>query len=357
MLDRVRVIALPGGPFPRGPAKIQVPIMRRQLATHSIPFDVMAVSDMCVDMILTGNVRPRFHQVEQIIGDFSLELGGSTNIFVSQLAKLGARSGILGWFGRDVFGEFALQQLQLCNVDTSCLRPHPTHKTGIGFALAESDDRAILTYMGTIDATQPSDLQEQLLFSCRHWHIAAFFLLNSLRTSWLPWLQKCRQLGVTTSLDTNWDPQDQWVGVTELLPFVDVFLPNEAEALAISGAHDVRSAAKYLAKHGTLVVVKRGAQGALAAQGADAWELVPNPSETAGDYVVDAIGAGDNFDAGFIRAWLAHMDIESCLRLGHRCAVSSLAAPGGISGQLRENSLPPLSPSANHVLTSSEEDH
>jgi sugar/nucleoside kinase (ribokinase family) len=53
--------------------------------------------------------------------------------------------------------------------------------------------------------------------------------------------------------------------------------------------------------------------------------------------VVDSIGAGDNFDAGFIRAWLLGRSIDECLTLGHRCAVASLGKTGGIEGQLQED--------------------
>ena len=160
------------------------------MAKQHKTFDVLSVSDMCVDMILTGNVRPQFHQVEQIIGDCSIELGGSANIFASQMAKLGSRSGVLGWVGRDVFGDFALRELNGAGVDTSNVRRHPTLKTGIGFALSEPDDRAILAYIGTINATMPEHLEERLLLDCRHWHIATYFLLGNLRDTWLPWLRR-----------------------------------------------------------------------------------------------------------------------------------------------------------------------
>jgi sugar/nucleoside kinase (ribokinase family) len=108
-------------------------------------FDVLAASDMCVDLVLTGNVRPQFHQVEQIVDDFSLELGGSANIFASQLVKLGARVGVIGWVGKDVFGEFCLSRINDLGIYASRIGVHPGLKTGLGVALAEREDRAILT--------------------------------------------------------------------------------------------------------------------------------------------------------------------------------------------------------------------
>jgi sugar/nucleoside kinase (ribokinase family) len=74
--------------------------------------DVLAVSDMCVDLVMRGNVRPRFQQLEQISEDYFLEMGGSVNIFISQMVKLCARGGLIGWVGKDSFGEFVVGRLR-----------------------------------------------------------------------------------------------------------------------------------------------------------------------------------------------------------------------------------------------------
>jgi sugar/nucleoside kinase (ribokinase family) len=218
------------------------------------PLAVLVVSDMCADLVVTGDVRPQFHQVEQIVGDYSLELGGSANIFASQMVKLGARIGVIGYVGPDIFGEFALRELQQISVDITRVKKQPSNKTGIGIALAEGDDRAILTYLGSIDATRDEDLDEILLRSCQHWNIASYSLLRSLRSFWPHWLQKCRRAGITTSLDTNWDPGQSAGGNRRFAAHIDVFLPNEGEALAITGETDVGKAAKTIANMGPLTV-------------------------------------------------------------------------------------------------------
>jgi len=299
-------------------------------------WDVATVSDMCVDLVVSGNVRPEFNQVEQIVGDYSLELGGSANIFATQLAKLGARAGVLGYVGADMFGEFALQELDQIGVDTTRVKKLSSLKTGIGIHLTEKHDRAILTYPGSIDATQTEDLDETLLHFCRHWHLASYFLLRNLRSSWPQWIQKCREADLTTSLDTNWDPDKRWDGVAELLPYIDVFLPNEAEALSLTGETDVWQAARVLAAYGPLTVVKCGEKGAIAMKGNQTWQIKGSDCQHSALSIVDTTGAGDNFDAGFIRAWLLGYDIDFSLRLGHRCALSSLGSPGGIRGQLQQ---------------------
>jgi sugar/nucleoside kinase (ribokinase family) len=291
---------------------------------------------MCVDVVLSGNIRPQFNQVEQIIDNYVLELGGSANIFASQLVKLGGRAGVIGRIGHDAFGKFTLERLRSIGVDTSRVSCHPSLKTGLGVALAETRDRAILTYLGTIDAVLPADLPDNLPAACRHWHIASFFLLGSLRPYWSHWVQRCKEAGLSTSLDTNWDPQNRWDGVTELLPFIDVFLPNEAEALSLTGETDLLKAGKRLAGRGPLVVVKRGDRGATAFKGNKTWHVHPSDFPAVPTVLVDSVGAGDNFDAGFMRAWLLGRDVDECLGWAHRCAVASLASPGGIQGQLCE---------------------
>jgi sugar/nucleoside kinase (ribokinase family) len=119
--------------------------------------------------------------------------------------------------------------------------------------------------------------------------------------------------------------------VAELLPWVDVFLPNEPEALAITGAGDVFTAGRQLALRGPLVVIKRGAKGALAFQDGREWEQPP----AAPPAIVDTVGAGDNFDAGFLRGWLLGWAMPDCLQLADRCAAASLGRGGGISGQIQ----------------------
>ncbi len=295
--------------------------------------EVATVADMCVDLVLRGNVRPQFSQREQIVESYCLELGGSAGIFASQMAKLGARTAVIGYVGDDSFGNFILKRLVESGVDVSLVKQDRSLRTGLGVTLAEPDDRAILTFLGSIDSTRPSDLPNSPGEMCRHWHIASPFLLRSLRATWKQFLQRAKADGLTVSLDPNWDPDEQWDGIKDLLPLVDVFLPNDAEATALTGLTDSTEAARQLAKSGPLVVVKRGAQGAIAVSGDRVWESKAPQAPSFAGTPIDTVGAGDNFDAGFLRGWMLGKDMNECLRLGHLCASASLSAAGGIQGQ------------------------
>lgn len=310
--------------------------MRRKtiLAGESRALDVLCVADTCVDLIVSGNVCPQFGQVEQLVGSYDLELGGAANIFASQFVKLGGSADVVGVVGDDVFGDFILKRLNSIGIGGSYLKRRADVKSGLGIALCQSNDRSILTYSGSIDATTRADLTSELIVVARHWHVASYFLLTQLRDYWPHWLSQLRAAGMTVSLDTNWDPEGKWEGVCELLPLVDVFLPNASEACAITGRADAAEAARELTRYFSgLVVVKCGEHGAIAALADGFFLKIP---ARATPLLIDSIGAGDSFDAGFLRGWLLGWPLEKCLHLATRCGAANLSATGGFNGQLVE---------------------
>ncbi len=311
------------------------------------PYDVITFSDMCVDLILSGpDVTPKFGQVEKLIEDYTLELGGSCNIFACQCAKLGLRTAVLGRVGADPFGQLILRRLQEAGVDTRFVIVDPQRKTGLGTALCPPNDRAILTYLGTINAVYPADVTEELLRSTRHIHHGSFFLHTNLQPAISEIFQRAQARGVTTSLDTNWDPGDCWAGqLDQILPRTDIFMPNVEEALRIyqrlSGQPTptqietqpqkaLSGVASYFLNLGVkCVTLKAGKQGA--AIYTDKLALNGQVQPVIGG---DSIGAGDSFDAGFLAGWLRGYDLEKCLKIGLACGRSVAGQIGGLAGQL-----------------------
>jgi len=137
--------------------------------------------------------------------------------------------------------------------------------------------------------------------------------------------RRVKAAGLTTSLDTNDDPDDQWdKDVLEVLKYVDFFFPNEREAKKLIRTNDLAQAAKILAGLAKVVVVKRGPEAALCQAGDRQWSLAPPAVQ-----VVDAVGAGDSFSAGFLHRFLQGADMEDCLASffrEHRAASGQHAA-------------------------------
>jgi len=294
-------------------------------------YDVITFGDMCIDLIVSGgDIVPRFGQVEQLVGDYALEMGGSCCLFACQASKLGLRTGILGRVGNDAFGQLILDRLEGCGVDTAHVLVDPSLKTGLGIALCRTDDRAMLTYMGSISAVQIDDVTDAFLASARHLHYGSYFLHAGLVPHAPAILRRSRALGLTVSLDTNWDPAERWNStLQEALSLTDLVFPNEQEALRISGASTVQHAVDaFVARGVSVVALKQGARGACAYDGRDTYHCPVEPAIGG-----DGIGAGDSFDAGFVAGWLRGLGIQECLELACACGSAVAGAGGGLRGQ------------------------
>jgi sugar/nucleoside kinase (ribokinase family) len=286
---------------------------------------------LCVDLIVTGeDVVPQFGQFEKLVGNYDLEMGGSTSIFACQAAKLGLRVGILGRVGDDDFGRLVLRRLVESGVDVQHVKVDPALKTGLGIALCQGNDRAILTYLGSLNAITPEEVSDDLLCSARHLHHGSYFLQTNLRPAIPDIFARARSFGLTTSLDTNWDPEEKWNGtLQETLPLTDIFFPNEQEARFISRTSNLDEAARVFREIGVAVtVIKQGEKGALLFSKDESHTCVL-PAATGGD----SVGTGDSFDAGFLAGWLRRLPLEQCLQIACHCGRQVAARTGGIRNQ------------------------
>lgn len=296
------------------------------------PFDVVSVADLFADVVVVGREHPRFGQMEVLADTYEIEVGGSAPIFAAQFAKLGGRPCLVGRVGRDPLGQLVRLRLLAAGVDLSYVRSFPGQPTPLGLNLSVGGDRAMLTVLGCLNALGPDELPplERL---ARHVHIAGYFLLDQLHDYFLRSATQWRAAGLTISLDTNWAPAGNWERVHELLPLVDVFLPNENEAKAISGSDDTNDAGILLSMRTPLVVVKKGAAGA-AAFSTGGVTSANIPPELVRRYpLVDTTGAGDSFDAGFVHAWLKRRALAECLEQAILCGTASTSALGGLAAQ------------------------
>ena len=231
-------------------------------------FDVIVIGDCNPDIVLRGDdVRPEFGQHEKLVPDAALVIGGSGSITSCACARLGLRTRFIGATGDDLFGRFMLGQLDDWGVDTTLCPVLKDVSTGFSVVLSDGTDRAILTHTGTIDSLRLENMPLDELTRARHVHISSYFLQPALAPQLPELVAQVRARGVTVSVDPNWDPAGAWDnGLASLLASVDVFLPNAAEARAISGVPGTAAAALQLARTGNLVVVKDGEKGCIAAQ-------------------------------------------------------------------------------------------
>lgn len=292
-------------------------------------FDLVVVGELNPDLILGGKVVPEFGQVEKLVESAVLTIGSSSAIFACGAARLGLKVAFIGRVGRDEFGRFMRQGLEERGIDTRGLAEDPDAGSGLSVILSTGGDRAILTYPGTIPRLLFSDVNEAILASARHLHLGSYFIQQALRPDVPALFDLAHRQGLTVSLDTNYDPAEEWDGgLVEALRRVDVFLPNAAECCAIARLCNLQEAARSLARLAKLVAVKLGEQGAMLVTGERAIHTPSLPVQ-----VVDTVGAGDSFDAGFIYGYLSGWELERALRLAAVCGALSARAAGGVAAQ------------------------
>src|SRR4029077_9720744 len=200
-------------------------------------FDVTIAGELNLDLILYGLPEELPPERERLADRMMPTLGGSSSIVAHNLAALGSRVGFQARIGDDQLGQIALQRLQEGGVDVSEVRrvPGPV-KTGLTVVLQREVWRNMVTYSGTIAQLSWDDLDLDYLAYSRHFHLSSYYLHQALRPRVGELFQRLKSAGLTISLDTNDDPDDQWQGgLHEVLPYVDIFLPNEREACKAAG--------------------------------------------------------------------------------------------------------------------------
>ena len=257
-------------------------------------------------------------------------MGSSAVIFACGTARLGLKTAFIGKVGDDLFGNFMIDSMKECGIDVTGIRLSKEFKTGFSVILSRKIDRAILTFSGSIPELSFDDIDLKLVSQCAHLHLSSYFLLDKLRPDVPKLFSHARETGLTVSLDTNYDPREKWDGgLKDALRFVDVFLPNETEAFGISGKESIEEAINYLGKQMPTVVIKQGTEGAIA-KWKDSSMLKQNAFPVK---VVDTVGAGDSFDAGFIYGFVKGLDHLKTMQIAVACGSISTQQAGGTQGQ------------------------
>ena len=304
---------------------MEIEIEIEKISPKMPDLDVTIAGELNLDLVLYGLPRELPPERELIASEMMITLGGSSAIVAHNLAALGNRVGFISRIGNDSLGQIALDRLAEAKVDLSRVR-RSDDETGSGLSviLHHGASRNILTYLGTISQLTYADLDIDYVCSARHFHLSSIFLQAALRPRIAELFKKLKDAGLTISMDTNDDPDDQWQGLGDVLQYVDVLLPNEREALKISGEQELLRALARLAEIVPLVVVKTGPEGAIAQRGKEQFRSPPVEV-----HAIDAFGAGDSFDAGFITQYLRGADLEHCMAYGNLAGALSVTKPGG----------------------------
>lgn len=290
-------------------------------------FDIAAIGELNVDIILNGIESEPEIGKEKFAREMTVTLGSSTAIFAANAAALGSKVCFAGLVGKDSFGQLVRESLRAKGVDTSYLMEGDT-PTGATICMNYGEDRANLTYQGAMDVMGFDDLNKELFETARHIHLSSLFMQSCLLRDIHKVLDKAAEKGITVSLDTQWDPAEKWaLDYQSVLPKVTLFLPNEKELQALTGCGSLEEAiAAVLPYLGCAMVVKCGSKGSLLVRKDGSENFLP---AYLNKNVVDAIGAGDSFNSGFISAFVRGFTLEECQMTGNLTGAINTTAAGG----------------------------
>lgn len=293
---------------------------------HSRPFDVVVIGELNIDIILNDlNSSPEKGK-EVFAQSLTTTLGSSSAIFASNLSTLGVRIAFVGMVGDDYNGDQIISLLKAKGIDVSGIIRKTGCSTGVTVVLNDDEDRVMVTYPGPMTELALEDIDERIFANARHLHLSSLFLQKRLQAQIVQLFRKAKSFGITTSLDPQWDPFEKWdVDWPSLLQYVDIFLPNESEVLAITSSESTDVALEKLRSFGHIIVVKKGREGAVLVSGD---ERIVQPAFL-NESVVDSIGAGDSFDAGFVHQYLQKKPLNECLEFAALTGAINTTGKGG----------------------------
>jgi sugar/nucleoside kinase (ribokinase family) len=258
--------------------------------------------------------------------------GGNTS---RALAILGTPVRILGAVADDEPGRFLVQQLRIAGVDTNYLERVIPPTSATAGLVRSSGERKFFHCMGASREAfaDAISFSPAMCEGMTHFHFASMFVLPQLRARGSATLIAAEAAGLTTSFDTNWDPQNGWMGsLRPCLPHIGTLFMNQDEGRMITGSDEPKKMAQCILQHGTeTLAIKLGARGCAIYNGDR--EVVCPAFEV---HAVDSTGAGDCFAAGYLTAVLGGASLAEAGRFANAVAAMSVEKLGAVNGVVSE---------------------
>jgi len=247
------------------------------------------------------------------------------------LATIGMPVRLMGVVGKDPQGEFALETLRRAGVDASPVAAVDTPTAASIVIVNQAGDRKFLHRVGASACAfaAPFDFSPELIAGMSHYHLASLFVLPKMRAHGPEILRRARAAGLSTSLDTNWDPQGLWIkDLGPCMEHVDFVFINEDEARMTTGSSDPAVAAERLIAHGArTAVMKLGPRGCAIYHDEREYRCPAFDVEAK-----DTTGAGDCFAGGFLAAMLRGASLHEAGRFANAVGALAVQRVGGNAG-------------------------
>ncbi len=281
--------------------------------------DVIAVGNANVDLMSVIDRIPEEDE-ETLALDFKIVPGGSASNFVAALSRLGVSTGLIASIGEDIFGQIILNNLKNERVDISHIKIVKNTLSGIVMILVDKKgNRRMIAHRGANLLLNKDDIKIEYLKSAKIIHLSGTRLEIAEHIAFI-----AKKENLTISFDPG--SVIASLGIEKcknILKNTDILFANRVEIIKMTKLQDVLKGAHELIKRGpSIVVVKMGSEGSLAVTKDQEIKMPAFKVK-----VINTTGAGDAFNAGFIKAFLNKMNLGEALKIGNAVAALSITRP------------------------------
>lgn len=278
----------------------------------------VVVGSINVDLVFTSEKRPKAG--ETVMGStFSTIPGGKGANQAVAASKLGASSCMVGCIGNDQNGEFSINNLNLMNVDTSCIKKTDNAPTGVANIVVAEHDNSIIVIAGANYEITKEDIDK-----CKDVILSADIVLLQLE---IPLdvveytADMCRKNNVRVLLN----PAPAVELPKTLIENTTYITPNEHELNIILGKQN--NVDETIKMYPNKIIVTMGSKGVKYFDGIE-MKIVPSYNVE----VVDTTGAGDTFCGGLAAALVRGDKLEDAIKFANKAAAISITKLGAQSG-------------------------
>lgn len=255
------------------------------------------VGDVNVDLIFGGLKMPVLEDKEVTASSYEVTMGSTSVITAAAFTSCGGSADFCGLAGDDDYGSYMIREMQSFNIGTEKIKIDSTTSTGVTVNLIYKSIRSQVTYPGTIELFTGPDMKDDYS-NIKHVHFSGIYQ----QLSFIPKLEETiimfKSMGITTSLDTQWDITEKWNYLDKILPLIDILFVNFDEACSITGTSDKKQIISYFTNKSSITALKLGSKGSIIIKDTEQIEVSPFSVD-----VIDTTGAGDSYAGAFLYAY------------------------------------------------------
>jgi len=297
-------------------------------------FDIVCVGILVADVIAKPVDTIPGKGLLGLVDSILMFNGGGAMTSAINTSKMGLKSAIVGKIGNDAFGDYCRNVLLSNNVDCTGLVVDETVQTSASVVLSDSDgERTFLHCPGTNNTFSIDDIRWDIIEKAKVVFFTGSFIMDTIDGEQTKiFMQKCKEMGKITALDTAWDPKGRWSSLLfPALPYLDFFMPSKEEAQELAGSSDLdEMSEKFINAGAKTVIIKLGKDGCYLRENIQTKGKIIPPCK---DIIpVDTTGAGDCYCSGFFTAFTNDMNLGDCARFANAAGAACVMAQGATTG-------------------------